>query len=912
MTACGVGVALLLGECLGAAAGASWVTVAEATTAEASSWRVASLDGAAARSPLASTSLSSRVLYEAGRYPEAIAQLNQDIQHLRSQNDPVVLGLALSNRALVQQQLGQWTAANQAMDESLALLRQAPPTAMAQAQSIRGGLRLAQGDAEGALEAWEQAADLFDQAGDRPRAFQNQLNQAQALQALGFYRRAVILLADLAQGQAQQPDSLAKAVTLRSLGDALQVAGDLAEAEQWLTQSLAIATQIAPDSGRDKQRAIAAAHLSLGNVAWVSATADLSRSDLSPAEAIALLNAPPSTPTSPIQRAVERRKLAAAQTYLTQTQDALAHYQQAIAATDSDSSQLQARLNAFNVMVVTERRDSARALYQEIQQQLPSLPGDRTAVYNALDLAESLMLDRTRQAAPIADAATIAQLLQTAHQQAEALGDPRTRAYVLGTLGTLYEHSQQWSDAQALTQQALTLSQTVNATDIAYRWQWQLGRLRHAQNDQAGAIAAYSEAVASLQTLRGDLVAINREVQFSFRESVEPVYRELVDLLLTREGTTPVSDRHLTQARDVIEALQIAELDNFFREACLDSQFELDRIVDQTELASAVIYPILLGDRLEIIAKLPQQPLIHRTVAVDDDTFAMTLDTALAELKRPYFSQVQRSLTQQLYDWMLRPIAADLTDDIKTLVFVPDGILRNVPVAALHDGEQYLIEQYSLAFAPGLQLPDPKPLQQQEIRALVAGLSESRDTFPELPNVAREVAEIRAVVSSQVLFNDEFSRLNFERALTDSPFSIVHVATHGVFSSNAAETFILAWDERININDLGDLIRGNDLGAEPIELLVLSACRTAEGDRRAALGMAGVAVRAGARSTIASFWNVDDESGALLMSRLYAELSENPISKAEALQRAQLALLQNPQYQAPRFWASFVLLGNWL
>jgi CHAT domain-containing protein len=138
------------------------------------------------------------------------------------------------------------------------------------------------------------------------------------------------------------------------------------------------------------------------------------------------------------------------------------------------------------------------------------------------------------------------------------------------------------------------------------------------------------------------------------------------------------------------------------------------------------------------------------------------------------------------------------------------------------------------------------------------------------------------------------------------------LATHGQFSSNADNTFILTWDGRINVKQLDQLLRSREGKLSPIELLVLSACQTATGDKRAALGMAGVAVRSGARSTLASLWSVSDRSTAFLMIKFYRELGKPEITKAEALRRAQVALLHQDDYTSPYYWAPFVLLGNWL
>jgi len=234
-------------------------------------------------------------------------------------------------------------------------------------------------------------------------------------------------------------------------------------------------------------------------------------------------------------------------------------------------------------------------------------------------------------------------------------------------------------------------------------------------------------------------------------------------------------------------------------------------------------------------------------------------------------------------------------------------------MAALYDGQQYLVQKYAIALTPGLQLLSPRSLERGQLKALTAGLSEARQGFSALNNVALELNQIKSEVSSTVLLNQKFTSTTFQKEINSAPFPVVHLATHGQFSSKADETFILTWDGRINVNQLDNLIRIRDQGRpNVIELLVLSACQTAAGDKRAALGLAGVAVRAGARSTLASLWNLDDESTALLMSQFYRELANKQLTKAEALRQSQLALLKNSNYQRPMFWAPYVLVGNWL
>lgn len=513
----------------------------------------------------------------------------------------------------------------------------------------------------------------------------------------------------------------------------------------------------------------------------------------------------------------------------------------------------------------------------------------------------------------------IAQILATAVQQAKSLGDRRAEAYALGNLGSLYEQNQQWSSAKDLTQQALLLAQSINATDIAYRWQWQLGRLLKTQGDTQGAIATYTEAVNTLKSLRSDLVAINPEIQFSFRDEVEPVYRQLVNLLLHSQNNSQPSQKNLAQARNAIESLQLAELDNFFREACLEANTVLlDKVVDQDNPTAAVIYPIILPDRLEVILKIPQQPLRHYTIRQSQIQVEQTLEELRQKLTEPDTIKDVRALSQQLYSWLLQPAAAELEQsEIKTLVFVLDGALRNIPMAALYDGKQYLVEKYAVALSPGLQLLDPKPLPQGRLKALTAGLSQAPANYPypALPAVKSEFNLIQqAGVSISPLLDQHFTSKSLATEIDSSSFNVVHLATHGQFSSQAKNTFILASDGPINVKQLDNLLRTRNRGRpEAIELLVLSACETAAGDKRAALGLAGVAVRAGARSTLASLWQIDDEATAIFIGEFYKELTNGKLTRAEALRQAQLTLLKKyPNYSRPGYWAPYVLVGNWL
>ncbi|HEY9296206.1 MAG TPA: CHAT domain-containing protein, partial [Phormidium sp.] len=492
-----------------------------------------------------------------------------------------------------------------------------------------------------------------------------------------------------------QPNSLIKATALLSLGNALQAIGELERSWQLLQQSLTIAQELGVSP------TVSAASFSLANTA-----------------------------RSLAKKAEELRDESTAKTEIKTALDA---YQKAAETSNSPIARLQAQINQLSLFADTQQLSEAQALLSQIK--LNELPASRKSVYAQINLAQSLIKLASEQGKniPVSNYREAAQILAKAVQEAKNLKDSQAESYALGNLGRLYELTGQFKEAQNLTQQALSLAQAINSSDIAYRWQWQLGRLLKDRGDNQGAIASYSVAVETLKSLRKDLVAINPDnpdVQFSFRESVEPVYRELVDLLVSTEKEP--SQDNLRQARFVIESLQLAELDNFFQEACLDVK---PVQIDQVDTTAAVIYPIILKDRLAVILALPQSSLSLYTTQKNQQELETVLDELQQDIGRPAADNERvLQLSQQVYNWIIGPIEADLKQkNVQTLVFVPDGLLRNIPMAALHDGEKYLIEKYSIALTPGLQLFPPQPLKQGQLRVLTAGLSEARQGFSPLP-----------------------------------------------------------------------------------------------------------------------------------------------------------------------------------
>jgi CHAT domain-containing protein len=840
-------------------------------------------------------------LYQTGQFQAAAERLQQAVQSFTVQEYPLNRALALSYLALTQQQLGTWQQAQTAINESVSLLpqtggNQQERQVRAQVLNAQGRLQLSWGNPEAALNNWQAAIEDYQSLKDGAGVLGVQINQVQALRALGLYRRAQQQVEDIQAALAAESASLLKVASLRSLGEIWRVVGQLGDAKEVLEASLQMAVQL--QSPQDS----AAALMGLGNIEYALGKRQLSQT----------FDANQQSATAPYCSA---QKI---------TDDALIHYRKAIeyyqqseAQAVTQTTRLQATLNRLSLAVDLGQQFSSTD-FQAILTELQTLPPGRSTIYAHVNFSKSLVCSQSAiQPLPIRSAfdpsILATQVLQIARQQAETLGDRRATSYVLGNWGQLYEFSGDVVQAQAYTEQALNLAQQIQADDVAYQWQWQIGRLKRKQNDRSHALIYYDSAFQALQKLRRDLVVLNPDIQFSFREQVEPIYRQFVDLLLRQPNQTD-----LIQARNVIEALQLAELDNFFRDACSNAQPALiDQIAEQQDPTAATLYPIVLSDRIEVVLKLPNQAkLQHYTTSVS----ATNVNAILAELRQqlvePYTIQTLKQSAAQVYDWLIRPAEPLLAQSqTKTLVFVLDSALRSIPMSALYDGTHYLVENYAVVLTPGLQLLNPKPLRQIQINALTGGLTESRSGFAELPNVASELAAVQSIIPTHSqLLNAKFIEPEIGDAIRSAPVSIVHLATHGRFSSQAEETFILAYDDKINVSELQALFQArSEDNSEAIELLVLSACETAIGDQRAALGLAGVAVRSGARSTLASLWAVEDASTAQLIGEFYRQLyGGTETNKATALRTAQLTLLHQLQTTHPRYWAAFVLLGNWL
>lgn len=730
-----------------------------------------------------------------------------------------------------------------------------------------GGLAFQRGAFGQALTQWKQAADLYKAAGNLPAQLEALVLSAQASMSLGQSKQSLQSL-ELALALAHKSDDpLPKATVLGHLGRTYMTLGHVNEASEYLQQASSLAkaqhsTPLMATTGND-----------LG-VLFALQQKDGDALNAFQESLVHSLNA-----ELPLVAATARTNAARSLLRLNQpTESRLA---------------LDAALDQFKQVIPPSRTTSLGLIgialaYHRL---IPHLPQEH----------DSLVL---RSAGVLQEAATIA----------EQQGDKRTWSYAIGYLGHLYETEFRRDEALQLTRRALFAAQSVDAPESLYRWQWQLGRLLAATGQLDNAISSYRQAASTLQPIRVEVAQASSEGPIAGQDSIKPLFFELADLLLQRASLTEgeqAGQGYLLAARDAIEAYKTAELRDYFKDDCVDAARAKLTTFDRLSPETAVIYPIMFASRLELLVSLPSG--LQR---IPVEVSAPRLTEEIRMFRRLVEKRTTREYlphAQQLYDWLIRPLETELSrHQITTLVLVPDSALRTIPLAALHDGSSFLIKKFALALTPGLTLTDPRPLNRSALRFLTAGLTKSVQGFPALPYVAEEVASIEQLYKGDQLMNDAFRTSRLEQELREKGYSVLHIGTHGKFSNQVDDSFLLTFDGKLTMQRLDQLVGLFRFREEPLELLTLSACQTGVGDDRAALGLAGVALKAGARSALATLWFINDEASATLIAEFYRQLRNPSLSKAIALQQAQMKLLDDRIYEHPAYWSPFLLLNNWL
>jgi len=488
--------------------------------------------------------------------------------------------------------------------------------------------------------------------------------------------------------------------------------------------------------------------------------------------------------------------------------------------------------------------------------------------------------------------------------------------------------------------QAKSLHTNNFVLEILYRLQWQLGRLFKSQEKWEQASYAYQQAKQALEMLRKMGTKPSQTVY-------QQVYYELVDILLTRYE----KENRQGLLREVVETVELfkqAELENYFQDDCLVTG-NADRVENHLGNQTAVFYPILFpkaaGTRsVELLLISPNKkikwikpPDAWRSISEDISIFKEKVEKFRKALEEPPKEEPPGKSGKQcgkaLYQLLIKPIENQLKN-IKVLVFVPDGILRTIPLVALFDGQEFVVEKhYAVVTIPGLSLTKSvgTPLRKNP-RILLAGMSQKVLEFSQLSKTQEALRAIQRLYPdrSRVIQDEEFLISQLKQEMYKIPSNtIMHLHTHATFGKKQKDTFLLTYDMKLNQNNrlymnvLEDIFSIGELRHSPIELLTLSACETAKGDEQAALGLAGVAFKSGARSVLATLWRVDERFTSKLMEGFYKRLKAGQ-SRVHALQGAQREIMslkeeglvprdgsEKTSSLIARYWAPFILIGDW-
>lgn len=536
-------------------------------------------------------------------------------------------------------------------------------------------------------------------------------------------------------------------------------------------------------------------------------------------------------------------------------------------------------------------------------------------------------------------------------------GTPLQRAQALQARAALAEAAgpARRDEAARLNAEALALIAPLpdaQQAELRVLLDWRAARL---QPGTPAALASLQRAVAQLEAVRDDWPLAAADGRSTHQSLFQPLYLQLADALLRRADASRGEERQawLRRTRDALEQLYQAELQDYLGDRC-----EVDAVkgaggAGALPPGSAAVYPLLLADRVALLVEDAQGLDSFQSKAEP----GAVRDTArlLAQRLRdraPGYLSAARSLHDALVQPMAPWLAARGTH---TLVWVNDGVLRLVPMAVLYDGEQHLLERFQTANVLGISMTNLQGGSGGRVQALVAGagrfgpvverlasetwaqplrrqlLGPAAEAEPgadpratrslqaqrlrealELPGVAEEVKTLQKLLPGPVLQDTGFTVQGFSGQVQKGGHRVVHIASHGVFGGSAATSFLMAYDDLLTLPNLQNLLQSESTRRQPIELLTLSACQTAEGNERAPLGLSGAALKARARSVLGTLWPVDDAATVQLMSAFYGGWTAQPgAGKAAALREAQRALLRQADTRHPYYWAPFALIGNW-
>ena len=706
------------------------------------------------------------------------------------------------------------------------------------------------GEIHQALSAWSQAAEIYRLQGLGDKEAETILKISQGYTNLGQFRLAIFQLEKLLSS-AKEPSLIAR--TWEKLGNAYSRSGDFSKAISAYHKSLGIEQSLS----------------TLNNLVVLLQKQNLQL----------LLQADSSRKGEETQR--YRRE---AQFYVGES---LKYAEQALLYRENEesSSSVRALIEWAKVSptgLSAEHLERGRRL-------LSNLSSSRTKVFLAINWAK---LDSQRAS----------YWLFEARKVAEAMEDELAESYALLELGFLSEKSGNFPQALEYAQLARQKAESRLVFDSLYQSQWLSGRIYQKTGNLTAATVAYRDSIASLDALNQGFTNISVERRMDFKTEIEPIYRELLALLLNSSNP---SESSLAESLLVFDKLRLAQLHNYFGDNCFEIEREARSVENTLAGKNAVLLnSIILENQTHFILQLPDGTLHHSQAEISKAEITKLANDWYKTIKTSYGWQTF-SPGQDLYNLIIRPLAKELESaNPSTIIFVHDGVLRNLPMAALYDGENFLAQKWASVSSIGLNFVSTAN-REKKPKALAFGLGVARDEWSKLAHVEQEVENVIDIVGGEKFLDEDFTSDNFVKELEQGNYSVLHLATHGYFGGVAENSFILAYDRPLSALELeASLARSKT----QITLLVISACETAISSERSALGLAGVALRSGVDSVLGSFWQVQDDVQLELMEAFYANFFTQNLGLAEIVQRIQIEQIKRKSH--PSNWAALNLLGD--
>ena len=492
--------------------------------------------------------------------------------------------------------------------------------------------------------------------------------------------------------------------------------------------------------------------------------------------------------------------------------------------------------------------------------------------------------------------------LTKARDAATAIDDLATISYVNLELGRLYEQEKKFDRAISSLRQAQLDAQANFAYDALFRSQWLAAKIYARLGQKDAGLNSYRSAIDSIDAMDRSSASFKTKKLLDLNRDIELVYRETLALLL---DNPEASSDNLSEARRIFDRIRLVQLQQYFNDDCIEiARQELNSSTLKQKKAAS-IDSIVLDDRIYFILQLPDGKLVKSEAKVNKQVLTEKAIQWHQNLTTSYNWQFP-SQSRWFYDLIIKPFEKELSknSDIETIVFIHDGILRNLPMAAMLDEkDKFFAQKWASVSSLGLEFTVPKV--KQDIQALVFGLEEPITGWSKLTKVSEEIESVINYLGGNAFIDRDFTIENFQRQIRKQDYSVLHLATHGYFGGSVESSFILGYDSKITALELENILLNS---GTLIDLMVLSACETATGNEKSLLGLAGIASRSGVSSVLGSLWQVQDTDQFEKIDRFYSFLGFDA-NKAVALQQVQIKQIE--RFAHPGNWAALVLIGSW-